>query len=83
MDRQICGGAILTNYWTVTASHCFGKIFLKSQAIIRVGSSLRGQGGLAHLLIELIKHPSFVLKVNDNDVALMKVGAGIDYTHFY
>jgi hypothetical protein len=63
----------LNQYWAVTAAHCFGKIFLTSQALIRAGSGLRRTGGSLHYLETLIKHPDFVLKVNDNDVALMKV----------
>lgn len=73
LDKQICGGAILTTKWMVTAAHCFGTIFLTSQAVIRSGSGLRGAGGKLHSLRQLLKHPQFILHVNDNDVALIEV----------
>ncbi|XP_077292357.1 trypsin-2-like [Arctopsyche grandis] len=41
--------------------------------MVRSCAGLRGRGGIEHSVRQQLKHPQFVMNVNDNDIALLMV----------
>ncbi|XP_014216179.1 trypsin epsilon-like [Copidosoma floridanum] len=72
--EYICGGAIISAEFIVTASHCVSDpvSFLK----IRAGSSFRLFGGSVHTVKEVYRHEDFWMNEHDNafyDIAVIRV----------
>lgn len=70
----MCGGAIVSAYYVLTAAHCkrgsIGKIS------VRAGSDVRGRGGSLHLIDTFETHPNFSQDENignSNDIGIVRV----------
>ncbi|XP_023727061.1 trypsin-2 [Cryptotermes secundus] len=71
-NSHICGAAIISANWVVTAAQCVDGLS-PSRVQFRAGSSIRGKGGSVHLATQLIAHPLYDYYTIDFDVAVVRV----------
>ncbi|CAG2102654.1 unnamed protein product [Medioppia subpectinata] len=68
-----CGGAILNEWWIITASHCFMASMDPKEYVVRVGTINRNVGA-TYKIEKLIMHERFHLdSMFNSDIALLKV----------
>ncbi|XP_017100202.2 trypsin [Drosophila bipectinata] len=65
-----CSAALITSQWLVTAAHC---VHYPDRYSVRAGSSAPDEGGQLRNVARILLHPSFNLRILDNDIALLKV----------
>lgn len=68
---HICGGAIFTERWVLTASHCIDG-WSASLINIYVGSNQLNSNGVVYKSEKLIKHENYDNPEYHNDIALVK-----------
>lgn len=75
-DSPICGGAILTDKFVITAAHCvFGRP--ARTLFVRVGTSNKYEGGVVHDVAVVQIHPSYNRATYDYDVAILQLAVPI------
>lgn len=75
-DSPICGGAILTDKFVITAAHCvFGRP--ARTLFVRVGTSNKYEGGVVHDVAVAQIHPSYNRATYDYDVAILQLAVPI------
>uniref|UniRef100_A0A2I9LPS1 Serine proteinase n=1 Tax=Centruroides hentzi TaxID=88313 RepID=A0A2I9LPS1_9SCOR len=81
----LCGGTIISQFYILTAAHCFGgrggKVPNVVRYIIRVGSTF-SFNGTAYTIQEIMKHPSYGDRKHYNDIALIKVNNEIQFNRW-
>ncbi|XP_058800564.1 trypsin-like [Phymastichus coffea] len=70
LGSTICGAAIISEYWLLSAAHCFEDTYGMS---ILTGSSYRSRGGQKHQIEKVIVHRNYNTYTNDNDISLIKL----------
>lgn len=65
-----CTAALITSQWLVTAAHC---VHYPDRYTVRAGSASPTEGGQERNVARILLHPSFNLRILDNDIALLKV----------
>ncbi|KAF4528688.1 hypothetical protein B566_EDAN015500 [Ephemera danica] len=71
--RHLCGAAILSERFAISAGHCFTKDMTPSQLIVRAGSGSLYAGGTLHPVASIKIHPQFDIIKQDYDVSIIQV----------
>ncbi|PSN49652.1 hypothetical protein C0J52_14793 [Blattella germanica] len=78
LGSHLCGAAIISNEWALTAAHCVNGLSL-SDLQFRAGSSIRGSGGSIHRASDIIAHPQYNYSTGEYDIAVVKVSSPFIY----
>ena len=70
---SLCGGAILSSSWIITAAHCMASVTSASQVTIYAGSNTR-YSGQSRVASSITVHPSYLSSTYENDIALIRLG---------
>ncbi|XP_031781466.1 serine protease 64 isoform X1 [Nasonia vitripennis] len=76
LGSAICGATIISEYWLVSAAHCFEDTYGMS---ILTGSTYRSKGGQKHQIEKVIIHRGYDEYTNDNDISLIKLVKSIKF----
>ncbi|KAL7294833.1 hypothetical protein TKK_0011761 [Trichogramma kaykai] len=77
--QTICGAAIISAEWLVSAAHCFGDTY---GIYVITGSTFRGRGGRRHLIDRVIIHRNYDEVTNDHDICLVKLSTPIKFNEY-
>lgn len=78
---HICGAAIISNRWVLSASSCVQSQWPGS-FMVRTGTHINNVGGVQHLTDFLLLHPQFDFSSRVNDIALIRTASTI-YANAY
>uniref|UniRef100_A0A670XW30 Peptidase S1 domain-containing protein n=1 Tax=Pseudonaja textilis TaxID=8673 RepID=A0A670XW30_PSETE len=78
LDEYICGGAVLTRTWIVTAAHCLKKDECFLPALLLYYSYHKEQ----ILVKQYIAHPDFNTSTLDSDIALVELTEPLEFNHY-
>ncbi|CAO2591311.1 Serine protease 52 [Lemmus lemmus] len=72
LGNHVCGGSILSEWWILTASHCFLKVNNSNLVIMHGRDDFNNTEDLKYKKVDkLIMHPKFDSWLLDNDIALL------------
>lgn len=77
-NSALCGGAILSSSWIITAAHCLPGISA-SEIIVYAGSNIRF-AGQSRTASRIIAHPGYISSTNVNDIALIQLSSPLSMT---
>lgn len=76
-----CGGAIISEYYVLTAAHCVNTLSSSyvSLLLVRVGSTYRSSGGILYSLSAFTYHSGFDSSTYVNDIALLTLKTPLEF----
>lgn len=78
--QHLCGGAIIGDYFILTAAHCFEQPWTELDYTVRLGSTQHATGGELLSLRQIIRHAGYNAVTHDNDLALLLLHGSLNYT---
>ncbi|XP_035729179.1 serine protease hepsin-like [Vespa mandarinia] len=78
--RHICGGAIISNEWIVTAAHCVEGSLVRYISI-KAGISDLKMRGIMIRAKEIIVHENYNHQTSDYDIALIRLEKSLHFGH--
>ena len=76
--NTLCGGAVLSSSWIVTAAHCMAGVS-PSQVTVFAGSNTRFSGQ-SRIASNVIVHPGYDSNTKVNDIALIQLSSPLSMT---
>lgn len=77
---HFCGGALINNYWTITAARCTrAQNSQPSGVLITVAAHRSSNDGIMYRTQVIVNHPNFNLQNRENDISMIRSADFVDY----